>query len=187
MKKLKILSILAILSLVVGCGEYARNDIYDKTYDMWNYIVPDKSMDIEYDVYLNGKRTDYFYETNKLFPSGVVERVSGEDRTVLTPHRDEITIKEADGEIVSVQRYIKIKDINIFQSPSIKMCRADDYFISIKIRGREFYEVIKVNCINKSGSNIDIYYGRYEGIVSIYKEKNSTISEIVKVKDVPLQ
>ncbi len=178
---------LIIIGIFIGCGSgYVKDDTYNRTYDMWRYMTPDRSMDIEYNMYENGVKIDYFYETNKLFPSGVVERVSGEDRTVLTPYEDEIIVEEPNGEIISVQRYVKIKDINIFKAPSIQSCSADDYFRTIRIRQREFNEVIKINCKDRNSSNIDIYYGRDEGIVSIYRERDGNISEVVKVKDVPL-
>jgi len=186
MKKLKILLFMMIILVIGGCGDAYRDDVYDKEYDMWDYMTPQSSYDIEYDVYENGTRTDYFYETTKVFASGIVERDSGDERTILTPYEDSIRIEESNGEIVQVQRFIKIGDTNIFQSPSIRSCKADDYFRSIVIKGIEFYQVIKVACQTNSG-NSDIYYGYDEGIVSIYRNEGDKITEIVKVNERRLQ
>jgi hypothetical protein len=175
-----------VVLIIGGCGTTYDEDIYAQEYDMWEYMTPSASYDVEYVVYEDGRETDYFYETTKVFASGVVERVSGDERTILTPYEDSIRVEEPNGEVVQVQRYIKIGDSNIFQSPSIHSCRADEYFRSIVIKGVEFYRVIKVSCQTDSGSS-EIYYGYDEGIVSIYRNENGSITEIVKVDERRLQ
>ncbi len=186
MKQIKFLLFISIIIFIGGCGDTYIDDIYNKEYDMWEYMTPSSSYDIEYAVYENGIRVDNFYETTKVFASGIVERDSGDERTILTPYQDTIRVEESDGEVIQVQRYIRIEDENIFQSPSIRSCRADDYFRSIVIKGVEFFNVIKVACQTDS-SNSDIYYGYNEGIVSIYRSENGLITEIVKIDERRLQ
>ncbi|NOZ90262.1 MAG: hypothetical protein GXO60_03140 [Epsilonproteobacteria bacterium] len=188
MKKLKILFFVIAFWFIGGCGgdSYVDETTYNQEYDMWEYMTPSSSYDIEYVVYEDGKETDYFYETTKVFSSDLVERVSRDDRTVLKLYEDSIRVEEPNGEVVQVQRYVKIGDDNIFQSSSIRSCKADDYFRSIVIKGVEFYRVIKVSCLTNSGSS-EIYYGYDEGIVSIYRNENGSITEIVKVDEKRLQ
>jgi len=187
MKKFKILLFMIIILFIGGCGNsYVNEDVHSKEYDMWEYMTPEYSFDIEYALYENGKRTDYFYETTKVFSSSEVQRQSGDELTTLTRYDDVIRVEQPNGEVVQAQRFIKIGDRNIFQSSTIHSCRADDYFRSIVIKGVEFYRVIKVACQTDSGSS-DIYYGYNEGIVSIYRNENGSISEVVKVDERRLQ
>jgi len=187
MKKFKILLFMIIILFIDGCGNsYANEDVHSKEYDMWEYMTSQYSFDIEYALYENSKRTDYFYETTKVFSPTEVQRQSGDELTTLTRYNDVIRVEQPNSEVVQAQRFVKIGDNNIFQSSTIHSCRADDYFRSIVIKGVEFYRVIKVACQTDSGSS-DIYYGYNEGIVSIYRDENGSISEIVKVNERQLQ
>jgi len=187
MQKFKILFFIITILLISGCGNsYINEDTSSKEYDMWLYMTPEYSVDIEYDLYENGKRTDYFYETTKVFSPIEVQRQSGDELTTLTRYDDVIRVEQPNGKLVQVQRFIKIGDNNIFQSSTIHSCKADDFFRSIIIKGVEFYNVIKVACQTDSGSS-DIYYGYNDGIVSIYRDENHTITEIVKVDERRLQ
>jgi len=187
MKELKILLFMITVLLIGGCGNtYVNDDVYSQEYDMWEYMTPQYSFDVEYAIYENGKRTDYFYETTKVFSPTEVQRQNGDEITALTRYDNGIRVEQPNGEIVEAQRFIKIGDTNIFQSSTIHSCRADDYFRSIVIKGVEFYRVIKVSCQTDSGSS-DIYYGYNEGIVSTYRNENGVITEIVKVDERQLQ
>ena len=187
MKKIKILLFVITILFIGGCGNgYVNEDDNSKEYDMWEYMTPEYSFDIEYALYENGKRTDYFYETTKVFSPTEVQRQNGDEITTLTSYDDVIRVEQPNGEVVEVDRFIKIGDNNIFKSSTIHSCRADKYFRSIVIKGVEFYRVIKVACQTDSGSS-DIYYGYNEGIVSIYRNENGNITEIVKVDERQLQ
>ncbi|SFV51667.1 Alcohol dehydrogenase [hydrothermal vent metagenome] len=186
MKRLQLLLFIIIALIFGACGTNIEDDRYSKTYDMWMYMTPTYTIDVEYDVYKNGQKIDYFIETTKLFPSGVVERVSGEDVTVLTPYDNYIEMDERDGDRVEVQRFVKIGDTNIFQSSSDLLCRIDDYFFEKTIRGSRFQEVIKISC-QKGAIQSEIYYAYEEGIVSFYENNGRDITETVKVREIKLQ
>ena len=187
MKKIKILLFMIIILFIGGCGNsYVNEDVNNKKYDMWDYMTPEYSFDVEYALYENGKQTDYFYETTKVFSPTKVQRQNGDEITTLTRYDDVIRVEQPNGEVVEVKRFIKIGDNNIFKSPTIHSCKADNYFRSLIIKGVEFYNVIKIACQTDSGSS-DIYYGYDEGIVSIYRKENGTITEIVKVDERQLQ
>jgi len=186
MRKTDILLFLAIVFIFTACGNNIEEEGYSKTYDMWRYMTPRHSLDIEYATYENGQNIDYFTETTKVFPSGEVERVSQEERTLLTPYDNSVRVEESRGKVVEVQRYVKIGDTNIFRSSSIGSCSADDYFFEIRIKDINFHEVIKVTCSKENGFS-EIYYGYDEGIVAIYRKEGVDISEIVKVRDTELR
>ncbi|NEW60072.1 hypothetical protein GSY74_02145 [Sulfurovum sp. bin170] len=186
MRKLHLLLFVTIALIFGACGTNIEDDRYSKTYDMWRYMTPPYTIDVEYAIYENGQRTDYFFETTKLFPSGIVERVSGEDITVLTPYDNYINMDERGGDRVEVQRIVKIGDTNIFRTSSALSCKVDDYFFEITIRGSRFHEVIKVSC-QKGAVYSEIYYAYEEGIVSFYKKSGVDITETVKVREIKLQ
>ena len=185
MKSIHRLLFVVIVFVLGACGTNIEDERYSKTYDMWSYMTPPHSIDVEYNEYSNGQKTDYFHETTKVFRDSV-ERESGDELTRLTPYESYIRVEESNGNIVTVQRYIKIGDTNIFESSNNQSCRADDYLRSIVIRGYEFFNVIKVVCTVGSSST-DIYYGYEEGIVAIDRVSDGTRTEIVKAYERRLQ
>ena len=182
MKRFQIVLYVAIIFLLGACGTNIPEEQSAKIYDMWNYMTPPHSTDVEYDEYTNGQKTDYFHETTKVFRDSV-ERESGDELTRLIPYEKHISLEESDGNVVTVQRYVKIGDTNIFDST----CRVDDYLLSIIIRGYEFFNVIKIACGVGSSSTKDIYYGYEEGIVAIDRVSDGVRKEIVKVYERRLQ
>ena len=187
MKRLNLLLLLVVGLIFGACGTNIEDDGYDEVYDLWKYMTPINSYDVEYAVYENGQERDYFFETIKVFSSGIVERVSGDDKTTMTPYESSIIMEEPNGNIVQIQRYIKIGDDDIFRSSSIKSCQADDYFRNIVIKGYEFYNVIKISCQTNNGSS-ETYYGYREGIVSMkYRNEQGITTEILKVGERQLQ
>ena len=192
MRKLTMLMIMVVSLLFTACGgtddEFYNNDSESgaKVYDMWKYMTPNNSYDVEYDKYENGKKIDYFFEVTKVFQNGVVERTSGNERTTLTLNQNSIKIEESDGSVVQVQRYVKIGDTNVFQSATIKSCIADNFLRSLTIHGSEFYNVIKITC-RTEGSSSELYYAYEEGIVSVYRDNGKVKTEIVKVDERRLQ
>jgi hypothetical protein len=179
-------SLLILISVGLFFGACGTDIPENRTYNMWEYMTPAYSIDVEYNEYKNGQKVDYFYETTKVF-SDFVERVSGDDRTKLTPYENFIRVEEPNGDVVSVQRYVKIGDSDIFDSSANQKCKAEDFFHSIRIRGYEFFNTIKVSCINSDSSTTDLYYGYDEGIVAIDRNRDGTRTEIVKVDERRLQ
>ena len=192
MRKITLFMVIVISILFTACGgtddDFLNDDLDSsaKIYDMWNYMTPNKSYDIEYDKYEDGRKTDYFFEVTKVFNDGVVERISGDNRTTLTLNENSIKVEEPDGNVVQVQRYVKIGDTNVFQSSNIKSCIADNFLRSITIHGSEFFNVIKVTCRTDSSSS-ELYYAYDEGIVSVYRDDGRVKTEIVKVGEKRLQ
>ena len=187
MKRLHLLLLITIALIFGPCGTNIKDDKHSKTYDIWNYMTPPHSIDVEYNEYINGQKTDYFHETTKVFDNFLVERESGDELIKLSKQENSIRVEESNGNIITVQRHIKIGDSNIFSSSSSNQsCRADEYLRSIIIRGYEFFNVIKVICV-ESGSSIEIYYGYDEGIVAIDRVEQDTRSEIVKTYERRLQ
>ena len=187
MKRFQIVLYVAIIFLLGACGTNIPEEQSAKIYDMWNYMTPPHSTDVEYDEYTNGQKTDYFHETTKVFDNSV-ERESGDEITKLIPFESHIRVEESNGNVITVQRNIKIGDSNIFDSSaSTQSCRAEDYLRSIIIKGYEFFNVIKVSCRADNTSKTDIYYGYDEGIVAIDRVDKDTRTEIVKVYERRLQ
>ncbi|MCH9739721.1 MAG: hypothetical protein K0U38_02615 [Epsilonproteobacteria bacterium] len=184
MKQLKLIILVALVFFLGGCGTNTEdtNSVHDSStvYDLWEYMTPSNSYEIEYDIYENGNRVDYFFETSRIIESGVVERESSGEVTTLVLNENSIKVEESDGEIVQVQRYVKSGDINVFQAPSIQSCSVETFYRTITIQTVEFYNVIQINCQTKSSSSA-LYYGYDEGIVSIYRDEGDKKIEIVKV------
>jgi len=182
MKQFRLLS-LFILIFINSCGtSYNREPL-----DMWLYMTPDRSVDVTYALYENGQEKEYFKETVKIFSSGTVERVSGEDITSLVPYSDKIVLQEANGEYVYIKRLVEVGDKNVFQSDSIKFCNIENFFEIFRAKDMEFYNVIKVHCLSKSETISDIYYAYDEGIVYLYRNENGLISEILKIRESQLE
>jgi hypothetical protein len=186
MKKLQLLIFIIIIFWINACGTNIQ-DNKSKTYDMWNYMTPPHSIDVEYDEYTDGQKTDYFHETTKVFNESV-ERESGEEITKLIAYESHIRVEESNGNIITVQRHIQIGDSNIFSSSSsTQSCRAEDYLRSIIIKGYEFFNVLKVVCRDNKSSISDIYYGYDEGIIAIDRVEQDKRLEIIKVYERRLQ
>jgi hypothetical protein len=187
MKELQLILFITIALIFGACGTDIKNNEREiRTYDMWRYMTPPYTVDVEYITYKLGQPTQSFIETNKIFSSFEVERVSGEDITLLTLHDNYIEMYEKEGERVEIQRFVKIGDTNIFNSNSDLNCKVDNYFFEITIKGFRFHEVIKIDC-HKGNTHSEIYYANDEGIVSLYQDRDGDISETVKIREIKLQ
>jgi hypothetical protein len=184
MTRLQLLLFITIIFFINACGTDIEGN---KSYDMWDYMSPSHSIDVEYNEYINGQKTDDFHETTKVFGDSI-ERESGNEITILIPYENHIRVEESNGNIITVQRHIKIGDTNIFTSSSSpQSCNAENYFHSVIIKGYEFFNVIKIVCKTGNNSTTDIYYGYDEGIVAINRIEQNTRSEIIKVYERGLQ
>ena len=186
MIQLRLILFITIALIFGACGTDVKDNKQDKTYDMWKYMTPPYTVDVEYTTYKIGQPTDSFIESNRVFSSFEVERVSGDDVTLLTRYDNYIEMFEKEGERVEIQRFIKTGDTNIFNSSSNLSCRVDDYFFEIIIKNYKFHEVIKINC-QKGDTYSEIYYAYEEGIISLYQNRSGDITEIVKRREIKLQ
>ncbi len=186
-KKTKLLILITATMLFSACGTTQEEEIDssgdEKIYDMWDYMTPTNSAQVEYDIYLNGRKDDYLIETMRVFDDNHVERESDDGITTLRLRRDAIELREPDGETIQVQRFVKLGDRDIFQpSSSIGHCTLDDFHRGITIKGVEFYRVLQVIC-RKGNSTKEFYYGFDEGIISTYSDNDRETIELVKIDE----
>ena len=184
MKKIQLLLFISISTLFLACGgteEYIETDDERTIYDMWNYMTPPNSFQVEYDIYRNGKKDDYIIETVRVFDDNHIERESSDGITSLRLRREAVEVKEPNGTTIQVQRFVKLGDRDIFKSSS-NYCKVDEFHRGITIKGIEFYRVLKIIC--KDGSKInEFYYGFNEGIVATYSEDTREVIELVKIDE----
>ena len=186
MKKIQLLLLISISTLFLACGtteeDMVREDNDGRTiYDMWDYMTPESSFQVEYDIYRDGRKDDYIIETVRVFDDNHVERDSDDGLTTLRLRRDAIEVKEPNGSKIQVQRFVKIGDRDIFQSSSNR-CTLDDFYRAITIKRIEFYRVLKVVCRKENQTN-EFYYGFNEGIVATYSDGNRETIELVKIDE----
>jgi hypothetical protein len=185
MRSIQLLILISISTLFLACGtteEEINSDRDGATiYDMWDYMTPEESFQVEYDIYIDGRKDDYIIETIRVFDDNHVERDSDEGLISLRLRRDAIEVKESDGTKIQVQRFVKIGDRNIFQSTSNR-CTLDDFYRAITIKRIEFYRVLKVVC-RKRNKTDEFYYGFNEGIVATYSDGNRETIELVKIDE----
>ena len=185
MKKLKLLLMSIILLFVVGCGiTDTSNEIdADRGFDMWEYLTSPLNYEVEYAVYEDGVETDYYIETNRVFDNGdTYERKSDTGRTTLYLNNSYILMKEPTRD-VEVSRYVHLGESHIFRSSDITNCIVERFYPIYKVYGSTFNNVLMVDCLSNSGVKQELYYGYSEGIVAIYQNNNSVITEYIKVNE----
>jgi len=86
-KKIKLLILITATMLFSACGTTQEEEIDsrggEKIYDMWDYMTPTNSAQVEYDIYLNGRKDDYLIETMRVFDDNSMERESDDEITTL--------------------------------------------------------------------------------------------------------
>jgi hypothetical protein len=176
----------AILSLSIifftACGSETQINP-SLGFDMWDYMTSARNYEVEYDVYENGLKTDYYAETNRQYGSEY-ERVSSTGVTKLLQgnyNSQTLLQLEPDNTSITIYRYLYLGDSGIFQSPDIQLCSLERFYDSYQNKGLPFYNVIQVNCTYRSGFYQEFYYGYNEGIVHIYQNDNGHITEFAKV------
>ena len=186
MKKTERLLLLLVTSLIiVGCGTVDESNEIDpdRGFDMWEYMTSPLNYEVEYAFYENGARTDYYIETNRLFDNGnTYERRSGTGRTTHYLNSNYILMKEPTRD-VEISRYVKLGENHIFRASDIDNCRVERFYPSYKTYTSTFNNVLMIDCLSKSGGKQELYYGYSEGIVAIYQENNSLVTEYVKVNE----
>ena len=185
MKKLRLLFTSTVLLWIVGCGvTETTNEINpDRGFDMWEYMTSPLDYEVEYAVYQDGLETDYYVETNRVFDNGdTYERRSDTGRTTLYLNNSYILMKEPTRD-VEISRYVHLGDSHIFKSSDINNCIVERFYPTYKVYGSTFNNVLMIDCLSNSGVKQEFYYGYSEGIVAIYQDDNSVITEYIKVKE----
>lgn len=178
--------ILILILFITSCGttdEESSEINPDRGFDMWDYMTSSLDYRVEYDIYENGNKVDYYIEENRLFDNGTTyERKSKDNRTLLYLNSSFILMKEP-SEDVEIARYVKLGDNHIFNSTNIENCIVEHFYPKYKIYNSTFNNVLRVDCSNKNGMKKSIYYGYSEGIVAIYEDRDSEIKEYIKVDE----
>lgn len=185
MKKLKLLLFSSLLVLFSACGTGISSGIDpDRGFDMWEYMTSTLNYEVEYDIYENGEKTDYYSETHKMYTDEYV-RESSSGVTTLSLNGNKILMREP-LEDVTIERYVYLGDRGVFQSSFIQLCTVEHFYETYTNKGQTFNNVLMIGCTSKSGVNQEFYYGYNEGIVSIYEDDGTNEKEWVKVKEEPL-
>lgn len=177
MNKLQKTLILFSLIFFTACGSETNIDT-SRGFDMWDYMTSTSNYEVEYDIYENGQKTDYYTEIHRQLGSQY-ERESSSGITSLFLNSGSIFMKEPNNSI-NIVRFLHLGDLNIFQSPTIKQCDLERFYETYRNKESTFYNVLQVTCTSVSGVYQEFYYGYNEGIVSIYEENNGLTTEYVK-------
>jgi hypothetical protein len=177
MNTLKKTSLLFSLIFFTACGTETNIDT-NKPFDMWDYMTSAANYEVEYDVYENNQKVDYYTETHRQF-GNQYERESNSGLTSLFLSAGSILMKEPD-KSTEIIRYLYLGDKNIFQSPTIEQCNLERFYDNYQNKGAIFHNVLQVTCRSISGIYQEFYYGYNEGIVTIYEENNGLKTEYIK-------
>ena len=181
MKYLNKVFLFLVVIIFSACGIDTTEEVSDDRFDMWEYMTATVNYEVEYAVYENGERTDYYYETHKMFKD-FYERKSSTGRTILYLNKRDILMKEPSRD-VTIDRYVQIGDNNIFRSNSIQNCKLKYFYKEFENKGNRYNNVLMVLCISKSGVEQELYYGYNEGIVTIYEDDHGSKKEWVKISE----
>ena len=169
--------------LMVGCGtnsEESGSSGGGEIYDLWAYMTPHKSYEMEYDLYENGEKIDYFFETVKVLSESSVKRESGERVITLNLNNNSIKMVERGGEEIDIQRYVKVGDNDVFNAPSLDGCYVKSSLESVTLKKKEFFNLLRINC-NSKEERSEFYYALDEGLVFVYKNDGRVERETVKI------
>ena len=181
MNKLKKMTLALSILFLTACGTETDTINPNLGFDMWDYMTTTRSYEVEYDVYENGQKTDYYVETHRQFGE-TYERKSDNGLTrIIISSNNRLLKSDPNGDNTSITRFTHLKDKDIFQSPKIQRCSLEKFYEKYQSRGVQFYNIIQVNCKYKSGFYQEFYYGYNEGIVHIYEENNGKTTEYLKV------
>ncbi len=182
MKNIK-LTLLSLIFLFIGCGTNIDDKEVNretKIYDLWEYMVPQYSYEVEYESYKNGLKVDYFFETSRVINPSLVERESRDLSSSLIREENAIKVKESNGATIDIQRFIKIGDTHIFNGSSNYDCNVENFFHSIRLKEIEFFNVIEINC-QREQTEKELYYAYNEGLIFISKYDRQSREEAVKI------
>ena len=178
MKKFKQLTLMLTIIFFTACGT-ETNINPSLGFDMWDYMTSARNYEVEYDVYENGVKRDFYVETHRQF-GREYERESASGLTTLLLNSNGILKNDPNGS-TSIIRFLHMGDSGIFQSPDIQLCNLERFYENYQNKGLPFYNVIQVNCTYKNGFYQELYYAYNEGIIHIYEDDNRYITEYAKV------
>lgn len=181
MKSLKKIFLLSVMIIFSACGTGTTEEIVNDRFDMWEYMTSTVNYEVEYAVYENGDRTDYYYETHKMF-NNVYERESSTGLTTLYLNKRDILMKEPSRDVI-IERYIELGENHVFRSDSTKDCKLEHFYKVFENKGISYNNVLMVTCTSNSGVEQEFYYGYNEGIVTIYENKHGFTREWVKISE----
>ncbi len=167
--------------LFTACGGQENRIDSSRGFDMWEYMTSASSYDVEYDIYENGLKVDYYRETHKQYGSEY-ERISNGGTTTLFLNADRILMDDPNGR-TSIIRFLHLGDSGIFQSSSIELCSLERFYENYHNKGHDFYNVLQVVCTSKNGIYQEFYYAYNEGIVRIYEEDHGNTTEYAKISE----
>lgn len=178
----KIKKIILTLSIIFfsACGTETEVDS-SLPFNMWDYMTSSSNYEVEYDVYENNLKVDFYSENHRQFGTHY-ERESANGLTRLTRNNNTIVMNEPNNTTL-IQMFAHLGNQDIFQSSSIQLCTLERFYDRFHNKEEVFYNVLQVNCTSLSGIYQKFYYAYNEGIVSIYEKNNGFITEYVKVNE----
>jgi carboxylesterase type B len=180
MNKLRKIALTLFLIFFSACG--SESDINPSLgFDMWDYMTSARNYEVEYDVYENNLKTDFYVETHRQFGTQY-ERQSSNGLTTLFLSSNTILMREP-SRSTNIIRFLHLGDTGVFQSPTIQLCSLNRFYDTYQNKGSIFNNVLQVACTSTSGVYQEFYYGYNEGIVAIYQENSGFITEYVKVSE----
>jgi len=181
MKRLKKIFLLVLMTIFSACGTGKTEEVNEDRFDMWEYMTATVNYEVEYALYENGSKTDYFYETHKMM-SQHYERENSNGITTLDLNKRDILMKEPSRD-VKIERYAHLGDNNLFHAEEIKNCQLEHFFKIFENKGMRYNNVLMVDCISQSGIEEKFYYGYNEGLVTLYKNDHGSKKEWVKISE----
>jgi hypothetical protein len=173
--------LLLVLVFFVACGTGTTEEINDDRFDMWEYMTATINYEVEYAVYEDGKKVDYYHETHKMFENRY-EKESSMGVTTLYRNKRDILMKEPSRD-VTIERYVQLGDNHIFTTTSISNCKLEYFYKVFENKNQRYHNVLMVSCLSHSDVKQDFYYGYNEGIVSISENDHGSTKEWVKVSE----
>ncbi len=178
MKQIKKVIISFSLLFFTACGT-ETNINPNLGFDMWDYMTSARNYEVNYDVYENNLKTDYYVETHRQLGSQY-KRESNNGLTTLLLNSNRILMNEPNSS-TTIVRFLRLGDSGIFQSQNIQLCNLERFYETYQNKGLPFHNVLQVNCSYKSGLYQEFYYGYNEGIIHIHQNDNGYITEYAKV------
>jgi len=167
------------LIFFIACGTTEETIDPNRGFDMWDYMTSSSNYEVEYDVYENGQKVDYYTEVHRQYGKQY-ERESSSGVTSLFLNAATILMKEPDSNTIDIIRFLRLGDTNIFQSETIKYCDLEKFYPTYKKEAFIFDNVIQVTCTSVSGVYQEFYYGYNEGVVYTYEENGDLKTEYIK-------
>ena len=179
MKKLKLLLFSSVL-FFTACGTTETIDSTSTRFDIWEYMTATVDYKVEYDVYENGQKVDYYEEEHRMVNNDTYTRESSSGLTTLYRNGRDIEMKEP-SQTIKVERYVYLGDKGIFHAPTLKDCTAERFYNTYERKGMVYHRVLLIECESNSGVTQQFYYGYNEGLIVTYTNNGVLEEERVKI------